>query len=122
MNRKTHYWTVIGFVILSLNFFTSCEKNSIHPIDGTWEHHIACDCSYGGFFFPRFADYEVLYFRDKSVSRFYGDSLAYSNDFTISDTLLIYGQNDFTYRYFLQNDTLILISLPCDSNIYVRKK
>ena len=127
MRPKVNKLTLFGFVTIALIMFNSCEKDSTNnPIDGTWEFYMNCNKNlYRGCFFSINRDFvETLKIDGNSISKFYDDSLVYSNKITFSDTLIIYGQDVFAQEYILRNDTLKLIDtcFACDYNVYIKRK
>jgi hypothetical protein len=104
---------------------SSCEKKSTkRPIDGTWEFYMNCNKNlYRACIFNVNRDFkEILKIDGNTLSMFYDDSLVFSNNIAISDSMIIYGHNTFAQEYILRNDTLTLIDtcFACDYNVYIK--
>ena len=121
------YFIIGGFVLAVLFVMPSCEKEATKaPIEGTWDFYKFCNTqNFTGCIYKEDRDFrEVLEIEGRSFTRFYDDSVLFSKDFVLNDSLIIYGNDDFAQSFRLENDTLILADtcFECNFHVYVKRK
>ncbi len=127
MKDKLNNLIIIVFIVTGLIIVNSCEKDSIkRPIDGTWDFYKNCNKNlYRGCIFNINRDFkETVKIDGNSFTRFYDDSLVFSDDMKISDALITFRNDIFSQQYTLRNDTLTLIDtcFACDYNVYIKRE
>ena len=127
MKNKLKNLIIIGFIVTGLIIVNSCEKDSTkRPIDGTWDFYKNCNKNlYRGCIFNVNRDFkETVKIDGNSFTRFYDDSVVFSDNVKFSDSLIIFGDDNFSQLYTLGNDTLTLIDtcFACDYNVYIKSK
>ncbi len=123
-------WTsfiIIGFVLAAFFMMQSCEKETTKAsVEGTWDFYKICNThNYTGCIYKEDRDFtEVVEIEGRSFTRYYDDSLVFSKEFSLNDSLIVYGNDEFAQEYRLQHDTLILVDtcFECDFHVYVKRK
>ncbi len=119
---------IISGIFLALFLvMPSCEKEATKaPIEGTWDFYKFCNTqNFSGCIYKEDRDFtEVLEIDGRSFTRFYDDSVVFSEDFVLNDSLIVYGNDALAQSFRLQNDTLILADtcFECNVHFYVRRK
>ncbi|NJK95121.1 MAG: hypothetical protein HC905_09590 [Bacteroidales bacterium] len=127
MKEKLSFLIVIGIIVTGFITVNSCEKESTkRPIDGIWDFNMNCNKNlYRGCIFSINRDFkETVKIDGNSFTRFYDDSLVFSDNVKISDSVIIFGNDIFSQQFILRNDTLTLIDtcFACDYNVYIKRK
>lgn len=123
-------WTsfiISGFILAAFFVMPSCEKETTKAsVEGTWDFYKFCNTAlYTGCVYEEDRDFtEVVEIEGRSFTRYYDDSLVFSKEFSLNDSLIVYGNEEFAQTFRLENDTLILADtcFECNFNVYVKRK
>lgn len=118
---------ISGIVLAAFFMMPSCEKETTQPsFEGTWDFYKRCNTDlYTGCMYQEDLDFEeVVEIEDRLFTRYRDDSVVFSKNFSLEDSLIVYGNDEFAQTYRLKNDTLILADtcFECDFHVYVKRK
>lgn len=118
---------ISGIILAAFFVMPSCEKeNTKAPVEGTWDFYKFCNTqNFSGCIYKEDRDFtEVVEIDGRSFTRYYDDSVAFSKEFSLSDSLMVFGNEEFAQTFRLQNDTLILADtcFECNFYVYVKRK
>jgi hypothetical protein len=127
MKDILRFLIIIGIILTGFIIVNSCEKDSTkRPIDGTWDFYMNCNKNlYRGCIFNINRDFtETVKIDGNSFTRYYDDSLVFSDNIKIFDSVIVFGDDIYSKQYILRSDTLTLIDtcFTCDFNVYIKRK
>jgi len=99
MKDKLSFLIIIGIIVTGFIIVISFENDSPkRPIDGTWYFYKNCNKNlYRGCIFNVNWDFkEIVKIDGNSFTRFYDDSVVFSDNVKISDSLIIFGNDIFS--------------------------
>jgi hypothetical protein len=117
---------IISLFIIALTLISSCEKENLSTtLIGKWRFHKFCNKNLSiGCVYSFNRDFnETITITDNAFTISYDDSIITTSAYHLSDTLIVYGQNEYAQQFKLRNDTLSLTDtcFACTYSIYIKE-